>query len=152
MNISFQPALESDVSRIFQLNKELIHQYEDLTSISYEKVLVWVEQNIRQQLPNFRRIYANGVHAGFFCLAPSEGKWELDSLFVFPEYRNRGIGSAIIRRCCVCGPVSLYVFTKNTRALALYRRMGFHTLRPVGTTRLILRKEASHEDHQTCLL
>ena len=35
----------------------------------------------------------------------------------------------------------LYVFTKNTGALALYRRLGFREVGTAGTTRLILRKE-----------
>ena len=152
MNLTEIPADLSDVQRIFSLSKALIDQYEDLSSIDYDRVLAWVRRKIDENITQYRRILYNGNPAGFYRLCPAEDGWELDDLYIFPEYRNRGIGSAIIRRCCACGPVTLYVFTKNTRALALYRRMGFHTLCPVGTTRLILRKEASHEDHQTCLL
>ena len=152
MNLTEIPADLSDVQRIFSLSKSLIDQYEDIASIDYDRVLVWVRRKIEENIAQYRRILYDGSHAGYYRLCPAEDGWELDDLYVFPEYQNRGIGSGIIRRCCACGPVILYVFTKNTRALALYRHMGFHTLRAVGTTRLILRKEASHEDHQTCLL
>ena len=99
MKVSFSPALAEDIPHIFRLNKELIHRYEDLDAIPYEKVLGWVEHNIRQQLPHFRRIFAEGQLAGYFCLCPAEGKWELDSLFVLPEYQNRGIGTEVVRYC-----------------------------------------------------
>lgn len=53
------------------------------------------------------------------------------------------IGTAVIEKCCAeaPGPVMLCVFIRNTGALALYRRLGFRTVRQIGDTRLILRKE-----------
>ena len=143
MNVQFSPALESDIPSIFQLNKELIHRYEDLSAISCEKVLSWVEQNIRQQLPYFHRIYADGNHAGYFCLYPSDESWELDSLFVFPEYQNQGIGTEVIRHCQnqADGKLFLYVFKENTGALQLYQRLGFQILRQPRSTAYIMEYE-----------
>ena len=143
MKVTFVPALPEDIPHIFQLNKELIHRYEDLSSIPYDQVLLWVENNIRRQLPYFRRILADGIHTGYFCLCQAEGKWELDSLFVFPEYQNRGIGTEVVQFCQkkADGPLFLYVFKENTGAMALYQRLGFRITKEARTTAYIMEYE-----------
>lgn len=141
MNLTFTPALPADAGEIFALNDGLIRQYEDLSAIDLPKVLAWVRRKIETNLSEYCRICADGVHVGFFRLCPADGGWELDDLYIFPEFRNQGIGTTVIRDCCARGPVMLYVFTKNTGALALYRRLGFREVGTAGQTRLILRKE-----------
>ena len=141
MDLTCSPAVPADAGTIFELCKALIDQYEDIATIDYEKVLAWVRRKIEENISEYRRILLGGVHAGYFHFCPAEDGWELDDLYVFPEFRNRGIGTAIIRKCCEKGPVMLYVVRKNTGALALYHRLGFREVGTAGKTRLILRKE-----------
>ena len=141
MDLTYSPAAPDDAGAIFKLCKALIDQYEDISTIDYDKVLTWVRQKIEGSISEYRRILLNGVHAGYFHFCPAEDGWELDDLYIFPEFQNQGIGTAVIRDCCEKGPVMLYVFRKNTGALALYRRLGFREVGPAGQTRLILRKE-----------
>ena len=67
---------------------------------------------------------------------------ELDNFYVLPGYRSRGIGTAALERCFreTDRPVFLYCFTRNTRAMALYSRMGFRVTENVGTTRCIMQR------------
>lgn len=138
MILTYEPARDEDILPIFQLNKELIDKYEDLSAINYDAVMEWVHKNIRENLAHFRRILADGVPSGYFCVTIDDF-WdtaELDSLFVFAEYQNRGIGSAVLRECMdsIPFPISLYVFKKNTGAIRLYERMGFQiTDEPSGS-------------------
>ena len=141
MKLTYIPATPADAEAIYEQCRALIDAYEDISAIDYGKVLAWVRRKIETNIHEYRRITLDGAHAGFFRLCPAEDGWELDDLYIFPAFQNQGIGTAVIRDCCAAGPVTLYVFTKNTRALALYRRLGFQTLRPAGATRLILRKE-----------
>ena len=141
MVLTFSPAAPSDAGTIFELCKALIDQYEDISAIDYHRVLVWVRQKIEENISEYRRILADGAHAGYFHFCPAEDGWELDDLYVFPEFQNQGIGTAVIQDCCEKDPVMLYVFRKNTGALALYRRLGFQEVGTAGQTRLILRKE-----------
>ena len=134
--IDFVSAEQRDLPLLFQLNKQLIDQYEDVSAIDYEKVLGWVKHNLETILPHFRKVLYNGVPAGFFCLYDGE----LDSLFIFPEFRGKGIGSKVIRYCQSQSPaLFLYVFRKNTRAIRLYKRMGFYIAKEVGATRYIMK-------------
>lgn len=46
MKLIYQAAQEEDIPSIFELNKQLIDQYEDIKIIDYEQVLKWVYQKI----------------------------------------------------------------------------------------------------------
>ena len=141
MTLTFLPASETDIEPIFNLSRNLILKYEDTASIDLLRILAWVRRKIDEHIHEYRRILREGVHVGYYRLFTGELGRELDDLYIFPEYQNQGIGTEIIRRCCAQGPVTLYVFTKNTGALALYRRLGFREIQTAGTTRLILRKD-----------
>lgn len=62
----------------------------------------------------------------------ASGVGEVDSHFVAPEYRRRGIASALLRNALdwlrAGGAVSprVVVFQANDEAVAFYRRFGFH--------------------------
>lgn len=144
MNLEFIPAERSDAEAIFSMLRELIDTYEDLSSIPYEKVLAWCHHQIEENIGEYTCVLWGGKKAGWYCLAPSDdGRMELDNFYVLPEYRGRGIGTTVLKRCFAAAdkPLFLYCFTKNTRALALYFRMGFRTVENVGHTRCILQRE-----------
>ena len=139
MKLTFSPALAEDVQTLYLLNKELIDQYEDISSIDYDFVLGWVRNNMEQNLSNFFRVFRQGELAGFYCLTGSDGAMELDSLFVLPPFQNQGIGTAILEHCKgISSSLLLYVFRKNTGAIRLYRKMGFQITEEVGKTRYIM--------------
>lgn len=140
MTITQENAKEEDLILLFQLNKNLIDRYEDTASINYDRVLSWLKQNLKDSLPHFRRILADGQLAGYYCLIPSAEQWELDSLFVLPPFQSKGIGSQILSQCIQesSGKLFFYVFRANHRAIALYQRMGFAVCKEVGKTRYIM--------------
>ena len=140
--LTYTPALPEDVEQIFLLNKALIDEYEDVDTVDYDKVLLWVHRSIEKNLPFFTRVLSDGTLAGFYCLMPSDGALELDSLFVLPEFRGSGIGTQILKKCQACSPaLFLYVFRRNVRAVALYERLGFRVIKAAGNTRYIMKYE-----------
>lgn len=140
MTLCYEPACQEDLEPLFQLNKQLIEQYEDLSSIDYPKVLAWVRRNLQRNLSGVTRVLRDGILVGYFCLCREDGKLELDSLFVLPPFRGQGIGTEILRKCMreADVPVFLFVFRENTRAAALYRRMGFRIVKEAGKNRYIM--------------
>ena len=149
MELTYQTADESDIDRIFRQSRTLIEQYEDLASIDVPKVYAWVRGKISANIVQYRRILFRGQLAGYYRLAPAGNQLELDDFYVLPAFRGRGIGSEVLRCCCAAGePLMLYVFRRNTRAIALYRRFGFEITDAVGQTRYMMRRpaDASQED------
>ena len=133
--LTVESARPEDLEPIYAWLKSHIDEYEDLQTIDYPKVIAWVRKNIERNLPDFRRVYWNGTLAGYYCFTPSDEKMELDSLYIFPEFQGRGIGTAILKKCLAESDknVFLYVFKANTRAYALYKRMGFQVVKDIKT-------------------
>ena len=143
MKIGFVPAERVDCDIIFSQLKELIDAYEDLSSIHYEKVLAWCRRQIEENISQYTCIVADGQKAGWYNLSASDDdRMELDNFYVLPKFRNQGIGSAALERCfaSTAKPIFLYCFTKNTRAMSLYSRMGFREIETVGHTRCIMQR------------
>lgn len=143
MNITYDRAKNEDVERIYQLCKQLIHDYEDIENIDYDKVLNWVRKKIEKCINEYTTIYADGKKVGYYHFYKNEdAEFEIDDLYIFPEFQNKGIGSKVISKCCsaVNAPVMLYVFIKNHRAVSLYKRLGFEVVKKIKDSRYIMKK------------
>lgn len=143
MKLQFAPATECDIERIYASNKELIDTYEDIENIDYEKVLKWVYKKIETCIEEYVAVSLKGKKVGYYHFYPSEGKMELDDLYIFPEFRSKGIGSAIIQKCMEesNSTIFLYVFAKNVRAIALYEKLGFKIVKNIKDTRYIMERK-----------
>ena len=143
MNLSYRPAAPEDADTIFRLNKELIDRYENVQDIPYDDVLNWVRRKIEQAIHSYNKVYADGVHVGFYRFVPTGDQIELDDLYIFPEFQRRGIGTQIIKKCCAETEksVMLYVFIRNTEAWSLYQRLGFEIRENIHNSRYIMVRE-----------
>lgn len=144
MNITYDRAKSEDVECIYQLCKQLIHDYENIENIEYDKVLNWVRKKIEKCIEEYTTIYADGKKAGYYHFYKNEdAEFEIDDLYIFPEFQNKGIGSKVISKCCsaVNEPVMLYVFIKNQRAVSLYKRLGFGVVKTIKDSRFIMKND-----------
>lgn len=144
MNITYQPATAADITPIYELCAKLIQDYEQLEQINLPFVMDWVRRKIENKIGEYTVICADGEKAGYYHFYRNEdGLYEIDDLYVLPPFRNRGIGTDAVNRCCgsVQEPVMLYVFVKNQRAVSLYRRLGFRIVETIRGSRYIMRKD-----------
>lgn len=145
MNITYQPATAADITPIYELCAKLIQDYEQLDQINLPFVMDWVRRKIEKKIGEYTVVCADGEKAGYYHFYRNEdGLYEIDDLYVLPPFRNRGIGTGVIRKCCdaVREPVMLYVFVKNERAVSLYQRLGFRIAETVRGSRYIMRKDS----------
>ena len=140
MQLRFLPASEADIPLIYAQCVALVEAYEDMERIDRESVFAWLRRKIQSNIREYTCVWVQGQKAAFYHLSPGEDTWELDDLYVLEPFRNRGIGSAILKKCCeeASKPLFLYVFTGNRRAMELYRRHGFTVTETVGDTRCIM--------------
>ena len=141
MNITYGIAEESDAEKIYQLSKQLIDDYENIEYINYEKVLSWIREKIQNHIKDYSVIFVDGTKAGYYRFCKNhDKKFEIDDLYILPQFQNKGIGSKVICQCCaeVDEPVMLYVFVKNHRAVSLYKRLGFEVLKNIKDSRYIM--------------
>ena len=144
MELTYKSAKAEDIEPVYALCKALIEKYEQPETVDLPKVLRWVRHKIETSIGEYTVVCADGRKAGYYHFYKNEdGMFELDDLYVFPEFQNRGIGSAVIQKCCgsVQTPVMLYVFIRNSRAVELYKRMGFEVSETIKNSRYIMRCE-----------
>ena len=139
MELMYENARPEDAPVIFGFAKELIETYETDPDLDLAMALDWTRRKIEKRIGEYTRVLMDGEVAAFFRFVPDGERMELDDLYVLPAFRDRGIGTAILRRCVAQGrPVCFYVFTKNTRAIDLYEREGFRKVEDVSPTRMIM--------------
>jgi ribosomal protein S18 acetylase RimI-like enzyme len=74
---------------------------------------------------------------GYGQLVAWGGRSEIADLIIAEEFRGRGIGTALIcslletARVHAVYPVEIGAAAANVRAIALYRRLGFHVFKRV---------------------
>lgn len=141
-NLRYSPATPEDIDVIYNLCRELIETYEDLSSIDLPAVLAWVRKKIQTQISAYTSVWQEGDKVAYFCLSDEPEGAELDDFYVLSEYRNCGIGSEVLEHCLKHAQkqVYLYVFTQNIGAIRLYERFGFITTKQVSPTRIIMTK------------
>lgn len=137
MDIQYLPATPEDRQTLYRLNEALIRKYEDMASVDWEAISHFVRRKLELRLNEYSCIYCGGKKAGFFRFCRSGDDYELDDLYILPEFQNRGIGTGVLKKCIAeaDGDIFLYVFSQNTGALRLYERMGFAVTSQVSPTR-----------------
>lgn len=120
----------------------LLHQFEEHAIESSQEGLAWaVGQVVREQDHGFFLLARAGdlalgvANVAFAWTLEHGGKsaW-LDELYVIPEYRGRGIGTALLKEAIAeahrsgCTAVDLEVDENHHQAENLYQREGFERL------------------------
>lgn len=115
---------------IKKLSKEYIKDVADIEKACFSKP--WNEISIAAELKNeFSRFYVaveDGKAVGFVGLYALSGEADIVRVGVLPQYRNRGIARAVLKKSLehIDGDVFLDVRESNTAAISLYRSLGFY--------------------------
>lgn len=94
-----------------------------------EKIKKNVAKNIELNCEEYRIIYIGKKIAGAYLTLPFEDGIIIDELYLFPEYRNEGIGTSIINRIIKTEDnLYIWVYKNNVAAVRLFERLGFITI------------------------
>ena len=94
-----------------------------------EKIKKSVAKNIELNCEDYYLIFIGNKIAGAYLTLPYEDGFIIDEIYLFPEYRNEGIGSSIIRKIVKNEDnVYLWVYKNNKDAIRLFERLGFIAL------------------------
>ena len=145
MNIELVRASLEDAEVIWKMQRiafaELLERYQDFDTNPGNEPLEKVQWRFSFPATYFYFIQVDGVNAGAIRIIDhhDDSPKKISPLFVLPQFRGRGIGTDVVRFCQQQSPsLMLYVFRKNTRAIALYRKLGFIVTKDVSPTRAIM--------------
>ncbi len=92
-----------------------------------EKLSSQLLQRLKAHWREYILIRVRGQLAGFCCFYRDGGIMMLQDLYVFPEYRCGGLGTAVLRHCISCTelPVCSDIFDADMFMQSLFRNAGF---------------------------
>ena len=118
-----------DIERIKKYKLNTIFEYaKDLDKEEVEKINNYVNKTISNQIFEYKNIVLNNIIVGSFLITKNENGLLLDEIFIEEQYRNKGIGTSIIKDVVSKSNsnVYLWVYKDNIKAVNLYNRIGFN--------------------------
>lgn len=117
-----------DIERIKKYKLNTIFQYaKDLDKEEVEKINNYVNKTISNQIFEYKNIVLNNIVVGSFLVTKNENGLLLDEIFIEEQYRNKRIGTSIIKGVIskANNNVYLWVYKDNIKAVDLYNKLGF---------------------------
>lgn len=118
-----------DIERIKKYKLNIIFEYaKDLDKKEVEKINNYVNKTIPKQIFEYKNIVLNNIIVGSFLITKNENGLLLDEIFIEEKYRNKGIGTSIIKDVVskANSNVYLWVYKDNIKAFNLYNKIGFN--------------------------
>ena len=120
-------ASKKDIPRLIQYKKDIIYMYsKDLAEDERNKIDEYVITSLNETFKDYFNIIVDDKIIGSVCIKDLENAKLLDEIYLEKEFRNKGIGTDIIRKMIENNKnIYLWVYKKNKKAVLLYKRLGF---------------------------
>ena len=120
-------AAKKDIPRLIKYKKDIIYMYsKSLAEDEINKINEYVTNSVNETIKDYFNIIIDDKIIGSTCIKDLENGKLLDEIYVEKEFRNKGIGTDIIRKMIEHNKiVYLWVYKKNMKAVLLYKRLGF---------------------------
>ena len=137
-NISYklENADYDDLKRIKKYKLATIFEYaKDLSQQEIDRVTNYVDIEVSKQISDYKNIIYNGIVVGSVLVRTIDNGLLIDEIFIEKEYRNRGIGTSIIKNILSYRnkDIYLWVYKDNIKAIKLYKKLGFTILEKTET-------------------
>ena len=99
---------------------------DDLPKDEIMRINNYVNEHIPVEIKDYKIIMCNKNKAGCLFIDKKDDDVILDEIYLEEEYRNKGIGTDIIKNILKNNSiVYLWVYKKNIKAISLYKKMKF---------------------------
>ena len=116
-----------DIDRLIDYKKRTIYEFaKDLSENEINKINNYVKNEVPKLLNNYSNIVVDNKIVGCLLLTPKDDGILLDEIYLEEEYRNKGIGTNIIKEVISNNDIIyLWVYKENIQAISLYKKLGF---------------------------
>ena len=118
----------NDIEIIKKYKLKIIFAYANkLNSEEKEKINNYVNETIPNEIDNYKNIVLNNNTVGSTLLTKKDGVILLDEIFIERQYRNKGVGTSVIKDIIASANSNIYlwVYKDNLKAIKLYNKLGF---------------------------
>ena len=116
-----------DIDRLVEYKKITIYEYaKDLSDEEIDKINNYVTNEVPKLISDFCNIIVDNKIVGCLLLTSKDDGILLDEIYLEEEYRNKGIGTNIIKEVISNNDIIyLWVYKENENAISLYKKLGF---------------------------
>ena len=127
MNYKLMKANIDDVSILIDYKLKNIFDYaENLSLEEIKQINNYVKSNVPKEIDDYRVICIDDKKIGCLLVVNKDDGVLLNEIYLEEKYRNKGIGTSIIKKILSSyNIVYLWVYKLNTRAISLYKKLGF---------------------------
>lgn len=127
MNYFLENATEQDLHRLIKYKLNTILEYaKDISKEEKNRINSYVNTEIPKQLVDYKIIRINSIIIGCVLVKKYKDGVLLDEIYIEDKYRNRGIGTDIVKNILKDNKkVYLFVYKDNYLAYNLYKKLGF---------------------------
>ena len=120
----------NDIEKLIDYKKKTIFEYaKDLLENEINKINDYVENEVPKLLNNYSNIVVGNKVVGCLLLTYKDDGILLDEIYLEEEYRNKGIGTNIIKEVISNNDIIyLWVYKENIQAISLYKKLGFNVI------------------------
>ncbi len=135
MNYILVKSSNDDVEKLIEYKKETVFKYaNNLSEEEKNKINNYINNNIASEIKNYCNIVIIDNIVGCLLLIDKEDGKLLDEIYLKKEYRNKGIGTDIIKNIIKENNIIyLWVYKSNTKAISLYKKLGFSIIQEEKT-------------------
>lgn len=127
-NFKIETATINDLERIKYYKLKTIVEYaKSLSEEEMTKIDNYICESVPTLIKEYKNIIFNKKIIGSILIRKIDDGLLLDEIFIEKEYRNKGIGSSIIKNYVLDNDYNLYlwVYKDNIKAFNLYKKLGF---------------------------
>ena len=130
MNYKLVKSSNDDIDKLIDYKKKTIFEYaNDLPNNEINKINNYVNNNVPKLLDNYLNIVVDDKIVGCLLLTDKDDGILLDEIYLEEDYRNKGIGTDIIKNVISNNDkIYLWVYKENFKAVSLYKKLGFNVI------------------------
>ena len=130
MNYKLIKSSSDDIEKLINYKKKIIYEYaKDLSESEINDINNYVEDKVPKLINNYFNIVVDDKIVGCLLLTDIDDGILLDEIFLEEEYRNKGIGTDIIKNVISNNDIIyLWVYKENLKAVSLYKKLDFNVI------------------------
>lgn len=130
MEYKLSNSSNKDINRLIEYKKRTIFQYaKDLSNEEIDSINKYVTSEVPRLINDYSNIIVDNKIVGCILLKNNNNSKLLDEIYLEEEYRNKGIGTEIIKDILNNNDVVyLWVYKENEKAISLYKKLGFNVI------------------------
>lgn len=130
MEYKLSKSSSEDINRLIEYKKRTIYEYaKDLSNEEIDKINKYITSEVPKLINYYCNIIVDNKIVGCLLLTNKDDGKLLDEIYLEEEYRNKGIGTEIIKDILNNNDiVYLWVYKENKKAISLYKKIGFNVI------------------------